>query len=149
MRALSLARDLFSALCFKDYLLFKPVTALNERHNWVLPSGLAGEACEPSSSRWLDQKECSRRTPRKRGLPSFAAACVCIGAASGTECLLGHHLVGSLPGWVPPKVKQCLRKLRTQLQLCCFYAILVLDWLLFPWGGGDARTVSVPLFGQA
>lgn len=33
---------------------------------------------------------------------------------------------------------------------CCFYAVLVLGWLLFPWVGGDARTVTELLvFGQA
>jgi len=89
-----------------------------------------------------------RAVPEKKVFPPLATACVCIWAAPGMECLPRHHLVRSLPRWVHQK-SNCLRKLRTQLQLCCFYAVLELAWLLFLWGGRDARTVSAPFFGQA
>lgn len=112
--ALSWERDLFSALCFKDYLLFKPVTALS----WS-PSLCPGwSRVEPSPSRWL--VKCSRRTSRKGGPPSFAAACVFLGAASGTERPLGHYLVRSLPCWVPPKVSQKAQdSATTDMLFCC------------------------------
>lgn len=61
--------------------------------------------------------------PEKEVFPHLLQLVSAFGAGSGTECPLGHHLVRSLPHWVPPKVKEHLRKLRdsatTVLLLCC------------------------------
>lgn len=130
------------------FLLFASKTTchLNQRLLRVLPSALPGEAYEPSPSRWLVRW--TSRTPRKRDLLLFAAACVCNWAASGTECLLGHHVVTILRN--TPKSQIASQKPQAELSYnCCFYAVLVLDWLLFPWVGGDGRTVTVLVFRQA